>query len=281
MSAQLLDITPAAYHADPAPEPSLSASIANVLLKRSPLHAWQAHPRLGGGDGADATPAQDRGSLIHKLVLGKGAEVEIIEAKDFKTKAAQQARDEARARGHIPALERVYEDAVEAATTILVRLADHGVQLTGQSEAAVLWQAESKHGPVWCRSMFDHVLIDRGTIYDLKSTRDARAEACGRHAVDYGYDVQRAAYVRALETLRPELAGRVELVFLFVELEPPYAVTVGPLDGVLRERGERRWCRAVETWATCMRTGEWNADGYGRAYIEAPPWLAARMGGEL
>ena len=30
------------YHADPCVKPSLSSSIANVLLQQSPLHAWMA-----------------------------------------------------------------------------------------------------------------------------------------------------------------------------------------------------------------------------------------------
>ena len=41
-----LGVIEAEYHADPAPEPSLSRSLAHTLLTRSPRHAWQAHPRL-------------------------------------------------------------------------------------------------------------------------------------------------------------------------------------------------------------------------------------------
>ena len=35
------------YLSDPCPEPSLSRSIADILMAQSPLHAWCAHPRLG------------------------------------------------------------------------------------------------------------------------------------------------------------------------------------------------------------------------------------------
>ena len=41
-------ISAADYHADCAPEPSLSSSIARTLLAQSPLHAYHAHPRMGG-----------------------------------------------------------------------------------------------------------------------------------------------------------------------------------------------------------------------------------------
>ena len=40
------DISAEAYHADPAPEPSLSSSVAKILVNLSPAHARIAHPRL-------------------------------------------------------------------------------------------------------------------------------------------------------------------------------------------------------------------------------------------
>ena len=42
--AGIYTLSAEAYHADPCPEPSLSASIANVLLQRSPAHARIQHP---------------------------------------------------------------------------------------------------------------------------------------------------------------------------------------------------------------------------------------------
>ncbi len=35
-----------ACHRDPAPAPSLSSTLARLLLRRSPAHAWHASPRL-------------------------------------------------------------------------------------------------------------------------------------------------------------------------------------------------------------------------------------------
>jgi hypothetical protein len=36
----------AAYFGDPTPAPSFTQSLAKVLIAQSPLHAYQAHPRL-------------------------------------------------------------------------------------------------------------------------------------------------------------------------------------------------------------------------------------------
>ena len=53
------------YHADPCPSPSLSSSIANLVIDKSLMHAWRAHPRSprvrGERAGAARRPRQ-RGS---------------------------------------------------------------------------------------------------------------------------------------------------------------------------------------------------------------------------
>ena len=40
------DLSAGTYHADPAAQPSLSATTCKLLCRRFPLHAWHAHPRL-------------------------------------------------------------------------------------------------------------------------------------------------------------------------------------------------------------------------------------------
>src|SRR3972149_4631152 len=53
------------YIRDPAPEPSLSASVAHLLLTRSARHAWLAHPRLNPAWAPEATEQTDLGTLAH------------------------------------------------------------------------------------------------------------------------------------------------------------------------------------------------------------------------
>lgn len=277
MIARRLELTAAEYHRDPAPEPSLSSSIARLLLERSPAHARLAHPRLGG-QSSEPTPAQDRGSLIHRLVLGQGAEIEVVDAPDWRTKAAQSARDAARAAGKIPALVHAVREAAEAAKAITGHLAAQGLELTGDSEVALLWQEPAEHGPVWCRAMLDHVLERDGrlVILDLKTCESAHPEQCTRSAIQWGYDVQCEAYTRAAELVWPEYAGRVDFLFAFAEHQPPYGVTVGRLDALMLQRGRRRWAEAVETWSRCLATDTW--PGYAREPITlwSPSWLLYR-----
>lgn len=279
MNAEILRISEEEYHADPCPAPSLSASVAKVLVEKTPRHAWQMHPRLGGVS-REPTATMERGTLIHKLVLGAGREFVEVAAKDWRTKAAQEQRDAARAGGLVPVLAADLDDAREAALRITENLAASGVVLSGESELSVTWQEPARDGAVWCRTRMDHFISEVGaTIFDLKTSRSAHPKACSRHVIDYGYTIQRAAYVRAIERRYPDTAGRVAFVFAFVETEPPYEVGVYELDGMLREHGERLWSEAVDAWSHCLATGEWPGYRRERVQLEAPGWLMASMEG--
>jgi hypothetical protein len=260
------------YHSDPAPAPSLSASIAKVLVEQSPMHAWSQHPRLGGVQAAP-TEAMEDGTVLHRLLLGKGAEFVSVAANDWKTKAAKAARAAARAAGKVAVLERKLSAAMLAAEKIRERALERGIDFSaGENELAVVWREPNG---VYARAMIDHV--EGALIVDVKKTTSAHPEDAAKSVVNYGYDIQRAAYVRALEVARPELAGRVEFAFLFCETKPPYAVQLAQLDGAFRMRGERLWSEAVAQWGACLSEGRW--PGYEQpAYLAAPGWLLAREG---
>lgn len=268
---QLLDLPESTYHADDTGEqPSLSSSIAYQLVTKSPRHAWLLHPRLGGLR-RPPTKTFDRGHLIHKLVLGKGAELAVIDAADFKTKAAREARDAAYEARQIPVLADDLADAEAAAAEVLTRLAADDIVLSGDSEVTAKWTETASDGtPVQCRGLLDHLRLP--TIYDLKTCRSAHPAAIQRSMPAYGYDMQAAAYRSGIAKIHPELAGRVDFVFLFVELEPAITITPCRPSGTMRELGERRWRRAVDLWARCITTGAWPGYTDGIVNIEAPQW---------
>jgi len=272
MTARILDITPEQYHRDPCSRPSLSCSIAKILVTKSPLHAWTAHPQFGNVR-EEATQPQDDGSIIHKLLLGKGVDVEVITGfANFKKKAAQELRDAATEAGKIPMLEQKYAAIQAAAEVLRANLAEQGVELNGASEVAIEWEAAGNDGPVLCRSMLDHVFIDAGRIIDLKKITSADSFTCENHGYRYGYDMQCHAYPLALAALRPGLVGRVEFSFAFMEIEPPYAVRVVPPNGEMRALGEMRWGRAVALWERCAARNRWPGYNETIAPLGVPGW---------
>lgn len=268
------------YHADDlgCPRPTLSASLAKVIVEKSPKHAYMAHPRLGGLK-QESRKELDYGTLVHKLVLGTGPEIVLVDADDWRTKAAQEARDSAAACGKLAVLTSVYDAAESSADTIVEELRDLGAPLVGDSEVTVQWTSYHEGVSVACRARMDHLVVtrDRAIIIDLKTSRNAHPAACTRHILGYGYDIQRAAYVEAIETAYPHLAGRVQFIFAFAETEPFVSVTPGVLDGVMEERGRRRWAHAVMTWARCLDTQFWPSYAERVLTFESPSWLISQM----
>lgn len=252
--------------------------MAKVLLDQSPMHAWTSHPRLGGKRRDTSTKTLDRGSLMHKLILGAGKRMVIVDADSWRTKAAREQRDAAKLAGSIPVLKEDYEEAVIAAEEIKKRIADFGIVLSGESEVAFAWE-ESVGGlseeKIWARGMMDHLILEPefnlATIIDIKMIQSANPKKCVRNVVDYGYDVQQAAYRSGLTTAYPEFDGRIDFRFLFCEADAPYAVTPARLDAMFTHHGERRWFEAVKLWANCLRNNAW--PGYQDVTLESPPWL--------
>jgi hypothetical protein len=276
----IMRLSDADHHRDPCEIPSLSSSIAKELLEHSPAHAHAMHPRYGAKHNKP-TRATDFGSIAHVLLLGEGPEIVAVDAKNWQKKAAKQEAAMIREAGGIPVLLHQLEQLELAVAAIRAELDARKIVLDGACEMSVFWTEEAADGTVvQCRGRIDHVrLLDHAAlVHDLKSIHSARPDVCARQALEYGYHVQRAAYVRAIEALRPELAGRVEYSLAFFELAPPYAVTPATFDGRFRAMGEMRWRRAVNIWARCQREDRWPA--YVRrgdcAVLEPPPWALHR-----
>lgn len=276
----LYDLPAKAYHADPAPVPSLSSSLAKILVSRTPAHARHAHPRLNP-DWQESTPSADMliGAAAHEMFLGKGHGIHILGAvnkdgdpvSDYKTKAAQEERDEALAGGKTPLLQHQADKAQDLADEVAEQLS--WLDIAGSSEVAALWQ----RGPIWCRAMFDRLLDDQRTILDLKFTRtDGGPYGFPEQAARMGYDIQAAHYQRGLSEVTGTPAARLRFLFAVVEIGPPVLVCVHELPIELAIMGDRKLDYAYDLWARCMQTNTW--PGYApKIHVGDPPqWAIAR-----
>jgi hypothetical protein len=284
--ARILDVTEAEYFADPSATPSLSHSIAHILLSRSPYHAWAAHPKLGGyappaeASDTDEEPdekAFDEGKIIHSLMLGKGVEVEVCHFDDFRKKEAREQRDAARAAGRVPVIAAKYESMVKSAEVLRDRCRAAGFPLIGESEVAIEWYEQGEHGPIVCRCRIDQLFLDMGVILDIKKIRNAHPRKAARTFVEYGYDLQECCYKRAVAALRPELRGRTDFVFLYMETLAPNLVVPARPDGAFREIGQLRWERALKLWERCLAMGDWPGYANGPVTLEAPAYVISEQ----
>ena len=217
----------------------------------------------------------EAGKILDRLFFGVGPQLVVIDAGDYRTKAAQTARDEAEADGYLPVLRcklTEYEVMVETWKT---QFRERGIHFDGESQVTLLWQ----DGDTACKGIVDHIEydysfhgVDEAIIYDLKTCSDAATDAITGSFVKYGYDIQCAAYVDGLQSVKPDLAGRVQMRFLFCETKRPYAVNVVEPAGSMRSLGNQKWRHAVKTWGACLR-GDCFPGYQGVSRIEARPWM--------
>lgn len=260
-----------------SPPHVLSKTSAHLLVSKSPLHARM---RKTGEHEDDTTDDMDLGSIVHAMVLGAGKKIVVLDHDNYRTKAAKQARDDARAQGAIPILRAKEEVTAGLARRLKRNIEAHGFALDGVSEPGVSWFERTTDGSdedVECLGALDHWHPRTATIFDLKIARSGHPDACRKHLFAFGCDIQAAAYTSAVEKIHPELQGRTRFVFLFCELFTG-AVTPVTLSGDFRRLGEQRWQRAVNTWARCLREDRWPGYTTGPITIDAPEWaMAAEM----
>lgn len=263
------------YHGDPASVPSLSASIASIMVEQSPLHAWWAHPRLNPNHRAVNKREFDLGTAVHTTLLGTGPKFEIIDAADYRTKAAKTARDDAYADGKTPLLvkqKRMIDRVCEAARAQLAALPD-GVGPNFKeciTEASLIW----KEGETWFRVRPDLLYEKHGVIWDIKSTSgSAHPDVWSRTQLwPQGKALQAALYRRGAKAV---LEGWDDWRFRFIviELSAPYAVSIIEMTPQAMALAERKLDTAISLWRSCMETDRWPGYPTQIAYVDAPTWM--------
>ncbi|GJD77967.1 PD-(D/E)XK nuclease family protein [Methylobacterium gregans] len=277
----LFQMPASVYHADCAPEPSLSSSIARTLVEQSPQHAWIAHPRLGCTIERQDDPSRPKeiGTAAHKLILGRGTDIVVIYADDYRTAAAKAERARAYAEGHCPILKPDAERADAMADQVVERLAAiPECAGFGGAPSEVVAVVRDRSG-AWLRVMMDRVEIHdtHAVIWDLKTGDSSAApQGLGRRIENMGMEVQAALYVRVLETLLPRLAGRISFRWVFVENAFPHALSVAEADNVGMGIGSRKVDAAIHLWNRCLRAQDWPGYPAQIVRVDFPEYAARR-----
>lgn len=267
----LFDLPADTYHADPCDAPSLSASIADLMLRKTATHAWQSHPRLNARYTPTHKPEFDMGTAVHTMLLG-GNQIAIIEANDYRTKAAKELRDEAREAGHTPLLAHQHEQVERIATTALKQIEAHpDVSLTGGNpEVTMIW-FDFVH-QCWCRSRPDY-LLRNGDILDVKLT-GTTPHGWEKHAFNMGYDTRVGHYLSGVKYCMPD-AHDTQYLFLNVEKDPPHNLFVTAFDPEAIAMAQAKANEATRRWAQCLRENEWPGWHQEVYHYAPPPWILA------
>jgi len=260
------DIPEAGYHADPVPGGSLSSSGARKLLPPScpaRFRYEQDHPVH--------KDVFDFGTAAHRTVLGTGPEIVIVDAGDWRTRAAKEAQAEARQAGKCPLLAADWARVEGMAHALRSHPLASALLCRDdvQPEQSLFWQ-DADFG-IWRRARLDSVRHGgRLLVSDYKTARSADPDQFARSVASYGYHQQAAWYLDAVLAV----LGERDAVFLFVvqEKEPPYLVTVCELDFAASQAAHALNRRAMEVYRDCTEAGIWPGYTDDVALLSLPAW---------
>ncbi|MFI7449584.1 PD-(D/E)XK nuclease-like domain-containing protein [Nonomuraea sp. NPDC049714] len=268
------DIPEADYHRDPVPGRSLSSSGARKLLPPScpARFRWEQLNPPG------PKKTFEIGSAAHKLVLGAGPDLVLVDKARWDDKETKAEVADIRARGGIP-LKRTEWDMVHGMAAALRRHTDARTLLSpdrGDPEQTLLWP--DRETGVWRRALLDHLPHNtsrRMVIADYKTTTSANKAAITKAIFNYGYHIQLDWYRDGIASLG--IDGDPAMCLVFQEKEPPYLVNIVQLDRESLQLGRELNRRAIDLYAACAATDTWPGYSNKITLIETPPWAATAL----
>lgn len=254
------DAVPASqYHAMQA----LSASGCKVILDECP--AIFRHEQDATDD--ESGPASWMGTAAHTLTLEPekwGEVVAVIAADDFRTKAAQAARDAALDAGKVPLLEAQAE-VIHAMQRMLK--AEVGDLFTGGAAERTYRWADPETG-VEMKARPDYVKPRQ--IIDFKTSGSAKPAEFQKRLKDCLHHVQAAVYLDAHELLADETC---EWLWIVQSTKAPYLVSAFRASPAALHVGRVMARHAIDTFATCAATGIWPGYTPEPLTLDLPGWM--------
>lgn len=258
-------ISAARYHEDPAPQPSLSSSVAETLLRQSPYKARHSHPRLNPNLVIEQDSKFDIGTAAHSILLEGIDNIQECPFDDWKKNEAKAMRDAARGRGKTPLLTHQAAGVramVEAALKFIAKSEIADYWQDSDAELTGVWEEDG----VWCRMRTDLITVSRDVIIDYKSTKDASPDSFSRLLPRMDYHIQDAFYRRGVQ----HIAGTdPKFIFLAQSTEAPYECSLHACDPALKEIADGEVGYAINLWRQCMTKDSWPSYG-GRIHHAIP-----------
>lgn len=251
---------------------AFSSGLAHRLMTYSPLHARLASPWNASRD-TDNSKVADTGSAAHKMLL-EGTEdgITIIDADDWRTKAAKELRDAAYVAGKIPMLigkmEAVYS-MVSAARNFISNSELKGVLDDGEPEVTLLFDLDG----LPCKARCDRLTTDRRITLSYKTTQgSANPDSWIRTQLPQ-YDMATVFYERGVMAACE--VEQTRCIHLIQEQQFPFACSLVALAPAYRELAARRLDIAMHTWRTCEDAGFWPAYPTRICHAEPKAWQQA------
>lgn len=267
----IYELDHADYLADPVPGGSLSHTGARRILPPgcpAKFRWWADHP-------PEPTEAFDVGHAAHRELLGVGPDIVVVDAADWRTKAAKEAKAEAHEQGKTPML----ADQYERVKRMIKLVREHPIAGalfapgTGWPEASLFWRDDPTSDMLRARLDWLPEQLDtrRMIVPDYKTCDSADPEILQRAVYQHGYYTQAAWYLDGVRALA--LDDDPAFVLVFQEKDEPHLVTVVELDMVALRIGRQRNRQAIDLYARCRATDTWPGYTDDIELVSLPAWV--------
>lgn len=248
-----------------------------------------AHFKASLKQGEERKRHFDLGKVVHRLVLGDGADFEVVlalnaakesvDAKDYRSVSAQRHMDEIYAAGKVPILRSELEQAEAMAASVKAHPTANALLSDGKPEVSLFW-IDAETG-VKCRARLDwlpnpDVGAARLIVPDVKTAADGSGIGFAKSAASFGYFGQWTHYLDGIRTLG--VNKDPAFLFVIIEKEDPHLVNVGQFaehDDIVQARRAVEHCRRL--YADCLAADRWPGYGDGINNFALPSWWHYQM----
>lgn len=267
------------YHKDPCLYPSLSASIAHLLITETPLVAKTNHPRLNKTFQPTHKKEFDLGSAAHSYILeGNESAIHVIDAKDYRTDKAKAERDKAYDEGKYPVLAGRVEDVKGMAEMFIEKIDKSkelkGILQRGKPEQTICW----KENKLYFRSRTDWLTNEYDIMIDYKTSDSANRNTFIRGPLsNLGYDMKAEFYMRGLRAVTESPLENTIFVWIVQETSKPYDLSFIGYSEQMKATAKRKVDLAIKIWKECTEKDEWPGYSSEIAWAELPPYAVQRF----
>jgi hypothetical protein len=223
----------------------------------------------------------DFGTAAHWRMLGVGSPIVVVDADDWRTKAAQQQKLEAHAAGRVPMLLKDYARTREMESVLRAHPEARELFRPGRGtvEQSMFWV--DFEFEVWRRARLDLIIPGNDTdpmwIIDYKTGAAVDVASMEKSMATYGYAQQGAWYIDAAEALNLVPPAGVVFALVFQMSDPPYLVRVAQPDPEALQWGRVQNRKAIDTYRECTRTGVWPGYPQGVVSLSLPRWSEKQL----
>src|SRR3954453_6931649 len=224
----------------------------------------------------------DLGVAAHVAVLAPERQedsVVVIEAGDYRTTRAREARDTARAAGKVPLLPYQFDIVRAIAGSIRSHPIASQAFAGGEAEMTLIWNDPETGLP--CKARPDYLPSHGSWLVDLKTAASANPRSWRDPGFRLRYHARAAWYLDGAAAVLGQAPE--EYWFVIVEKEAPYLVSVVSFDADALAWGRIANRKACERFAVSAAANDWPGyreagQNHDRAFrVGLPPWAMYQL----